>query len=420
VRPRRVLTATIVTLASAVLSACGDAEGGGTSAADGADCTAPGVTDESITLALIAPLTGPASSNFGGFADSAQARIDKQNEEGGVGGRQIELVRIDDMGDGAAQSVAGRQAVQQEQAFGVIAASRVDTMYDYLGQQGVPVAGLMTPLAYAEDENVFGYAGASNIGYANTANIERMQEAGVTKLAILAHNSPAAVAGVANTKAVAAELGLEIVVQSLDIPLGTFDATGQAIQMKEAGADGVYGLLLTDSSLSVVQAARSQGLTFKGALFSGLYNPEAADKVSDDIQGVFTILTGLVPTEVDTPEMEEYLDAMETYVPDAEPSGQFTAGGYVSADLFIRGIEETTGEDGGECLTREALIENMRAIEDYDGAGLIPNAPISFTGGPTPNGGTPYDECTWFVVREGDQWVPDDEAVCGEYIDVDG
>jgi ABC-type branched-subunit amino acid transport system substrate-binding protein len=414
---RRPLSLAAATLAAAaLLAACGDDAGGGSSAGGGGgDCTAPGVTGDSVKLALIAPLTGPASTNFAGFADAAQARIDKQNEDGGVAGRQIELVRLDDMGDGAAQTTAAREAIQSENVFGIISASRVDTMYDYLGGQGVPVAGLMTPLAYSEDENVFGYAGASNIGYANTNTIERLQQAGVTRLAVLAHNSPAAVAGVENLRKVADELGLEIVVQALDIPLGSFDATAQAIQMREADADGIDGLLLTDSSVSVIQAARSQGLEFQGALFSGLYNPEAADAVSDDIQGALTILTGLVPTEVDTPEMAEYLQAMETYVPDAEPSGQFTGGGYVSADLFIRGIEEATEANGEDCLTREGFIESLRAVSDYDGAGLIPE-PISFNGGPTPNGGTPYDRCSWFVVREGNAWVPDPEPTCGEYI----
>jgi ABC-type branched-subunit amino acid transport system substrate-binding protein len=404
--------------AASTLAACGDSDDtGGSGPAASGDCSAPGVTDDSVKLALIAPLTGASASNFAGFADAAQARIDKQNDDGGVAGRTIDLVRLDDVGDGAAQSVAGRAAVQQEQAFGIIAASRVDTMYDYLNQQGVPVTGLMTPLAYAEDDNVFGYAGASNIGYANTAGLQRLQEEGVTSLAILAHNSPAATAGAASTKLVAEKLGMEVSVQALDIPLGTFDATAQAIQMKEAGSNGVIGLLLTDSSVSVVQAAKTQGLTFTGANFSGMYNPEAADKVSDDIQGVLTALTGLVPTEVDTPEMKAYLDAMATYVPDAEPSGQFTGGGYVSADLFIRGLEEAAEADGDDCLTRQSFIENLRAVSDYDGAGLIPE-PVSYNGGRTPNGGTPYDRCTWYVSRQGDAWVPDAEATCGEWLTV--
>jgi branched-chain amino acid transport system substrate-binding protein len=398
--------------ATAALSACGDASdsgGGGGSAS--ADCSspAPGVTDDSVKVAIIAPLTGPSASTFSGFADAVEARIDAFNEEGGLDGRTIEVVREDDMGDGATQTTAARAAVQAEQVFGIITASRVDTMYDYLKGQNVPVLGNMTPLAYAEDENAFGYAGGSNIGWTTTNLAERMVEAGATNIAVIGHNSPAAVAGIDAFADTAGDVGLDIGVTVTDIPLGSFDATATAIQLKEAGIDSIYGLTLADSAVSVIRALNAQGVELKTGNFFGLYDPVVANQVSDDIQGITTTATGLRPLEAGGEGVEQYLADMEKYRPDAEPAGGFTSGGYVSADLFIRGLEEA-----GDCLTRDSFISGLRAVDDFDGAGLTAADNISFTGGLNPNGSDPYNECEWYVTREGDAWVADDAAFCSD------
>ena len=410
-RARRSIVLVSALAATAALSACGDASGddkGGGSSARG-DCSAPGITDESIKVAIIAPLTGPSASTFSGFADAAEARIEAFNAHGGLDGRKIEFVREDDMGDGAAQTTAARAAVQSDQAFGIIAASRVDTMYDYLKGQNVPVIGNMTPLAYAEDDNAFGYAGGSNIGYATTNLAERLKDAGATNVAVIGHNSPAAVAGIDAFKVMADQVGLKIGVTVTDIPLGSFDATATAIQMKDAGIDSIYGLTLADSAVSVVRALHAQGVEVKTGNFFGLYDPTVASQVSADIQGLMTSATGLRPIEAGGDGVDQYLADMKQYRPDAVPEGGFTSGGYVSADLFIRGLKEA-----GNCLSRDNFISGLRKVDDYDGAGLTAPDKIAFSGGSNANGSSPYNQCEWYMTREGDKWIPDPEAVCND------
>jgi branched-chain amino acid transport system substrate-binding protein len=412
-RVRRVAAMAAALIVTAGLAACGDASGTGAASGDDGSCAAPGVTDSSVKVALISPFTGPSASSFAGYADAAQARIDKFNAGGGLNGRTIETVREDDMGDGAAQTIAARAAVQEEQVFGIIAASRIDTMYDYLHQQGVPVTGLMTPLPYAEDDNVFGYAGGSNIGWASTALMQRLKDAGGTNIAIRANNSPAAVNGANAAERIAQQLGFTVGVKVVDIPLGSFDATAQAIQIKEAGVDTIYAATLADSSVSVIRALAAQGVKPKAAYLFGVYDPAVDSQVSADIQGITASATGLRPTQVDTPEMETYLADMAQYAPGIAPTGNFTSGGYIAADLFIRGLEEA-----GDCMSRESFITGLRGVSDYNGAGLIVPDSISFNGGPSPNGATPYDKCQWFVSREGEQWIPDAEPTCGDLVEL--
>jgi ABC-type branched-subunit amino acid transport system substrate-binding protein len=409
-RGRRSLALFSAVAATVTLAACGDdAGGGGGGGSASGDCSAPGVTDDSIKIAIVAPFSGPSASTFAGFADAAEARIEAFNADGGFEGRTIEVVREDDLGDGQGQTTAARAAVQEEQVFGIIAASRVDTMYDYLAQQNVPVIGNMTPLAYSEDENAFGYAGGSNIGWATVNLAQRFVDDGATNIAVIGHNSPAAVAGIEAFAETADEVGLDVGVTVTDIPLGSFDATATAIQLKEAGVDSIYGLTLADSAVSVIRALDAQGVELTTGNFFGLYDPAVAEQVSDDIQGISSSATGLRPLEVGGEGIDQYVADMEEYRPDAEPVGSFTPGGYVSADLLIRGLEEA-----GDCLSRDSFIEGLRGVDDYDGAGLTASDTITFSGGVNPNGSDPYNACEWFTTREGDAWVADPEPYCSE------
>jgi len=403
--------------ASLVLAACGDAGGSGGGGSASADCgDAPGVTKDSITVASVSPLSGPSASTFAGFVEAAEARFKAANDDGGVNGRTITLQKNDDLGDGAAQVTAARNAVQQQQAFGIISASRVDTMFDFLKTQNVPVTGYPGQPAYAEDENVFGFAGGSQTGYFGDNAVTKLKSLGATNIAVLAHNSPGSLNSANGMIQAADAAGLKVGVKSFDVPLGSFDATSLAIQMKEAGVDGIYAPTLTDSSISVLRAAQQQGVNLKANFVSQVYSPGVASQVSEFIQGAITSTVATVPNELapENDKVQAYIDAMKKYAPDTEPSTGFAEAGYISADLFIKGIEEA-----GDCLTRDSFIKGLRDLGKYDGAGLLVE-PAQFSGGPFPNGSAPYGACTWYVTREGDKWVPDEKPTCGELIKQNG
>jgi branched-chain amino acid transport system substrate-binding protein len=59
---------------------------------------------------------------------------------------------------------------------------------------------------------------------------------------------------------------------------------------------------------------------------------------------------------------------MNTYSPGIQPPMQDSAvDGWLSADLFIRGLRAA-----GACPTWESFISGLRAVKDYDGAGMTP------------------------------------------------
>src|SRR5690349_2409863 len=55
----------------------------------------PGVSDTEITIGQTMPLSGPLSA-YSNFAKAESAYFAKVNDEGGVGGRKIRLISLDD------------------------------------------------------------------------------------------------------------------------------------------------------------------------------------------------------------------------------------------------------------------------------------------------------------------------------------
>ena len=102
---------------------------------------APGVTAKSIKIGYIFSETGAASSTFKDAGKAFQARIDRANAEGGVNGRKIDAVIIDDESSGA-NLTAAQDLVQNRKVFMVVNNSSFAFLsYRYLLSQGVPVIG---------------------------------------------------------------------------------------------------------------------------------------------------------------------------------------------------------------------------------------------------------------------------------------
>jgi len=402
-RPRSMLTrfAGACAIALAASTACGS---GGSSSG-----SAPGVTDTEIKVAIIVPKTGPAAPTFDGFEQGARARFEEANATGGVHGRKIKVVVLDDQGDGAQQVVAARNAVQSEKVFGIVSASRVDTMFAYLKQNNVPVTGYPGQPPYALDRNVFGAYGAFAMNLAQTAYAQALKERGVTKAAVFSHNSPGAMNSARAFIQSAKQVGLPVAMRQFDIPLGSFDATAIAVRMKQLGIDGIYLPLLTQSNVSIMQAARQQGVKLKASYIT--YDPSAIPQGGKALEGVLSAPGGTVPLELDNDAVKQYKAAMAKYAPGFPAADNlFTAVGWLSADLFLHGLDLA-----GKSPTRQAFIDKLRQESNYTGRGLLVQ-PVSFRPGITPNG-DPV-KCVWLEQVEDGKYVPDDDKVCGELIKV--
>jgi len=108
-------TLAVAAAATLALTACSGGSFGGEEAAD---------ADRPLRIGLIAPLTGPASLEGNAMTNGFKLGLEQVNEAGGVLGKEVELVVVDDKSDVATSTQVAQQLVRQDDVdyiFGTIA-----------------------------------------------------------------------------------------------------------------------------------------------------------------------------------------------------------------------------------------------------------------------------------------------------------
>ena len=368
-----------------------------------------GVTPTSIKIGFFSPKTGPAASNFTGGEEAARLRVAQENAKGGINGRKIELIGYDDQASASAQLAAANKALQSDHIFGLTMTSANDAAFPTFKAQNVPVTGFAV-LAMSTDRNAFGVTGTPATGIIATHTLERLKQAGVTKLALISHNSPSSASATANiSKALSASgTGIDQGLMILDEPQGAHDATSTALRIKNSGSDGVYLSMFVDGVVSIAQALKAQGVSLKGSLGAGIIDPAITAKLAGPLEGMIGATYGTIPAGVPgKPGVRTFVNGMKAA--GLNPYGATAPIAFAATDLMMEGLKLA-----GKCPTRQTFIDNLRKVDSFDAHGMIPEK-VSFRPGITPNGSPA--KCSWYVVVKNGVPVPDPKATCGKLVD---
>lgn len=105
-----------------------------------------GVTDTSIKIGVLAPISGAAGFLGQNQVDGINAYFGDTNAKGGVNGRTLKTVVVDTAFDPAAEATGARQLVEQEKVFAMIGVLG-DSSAPYVTSKGIPnvVLGIIPP-----------------------------------------------------------------------------------------------------------------------------------------------------------------------------------------------------------------------------------------------------------------------------------
>jgi branched-chain amino acid transport system substrate-binding protein len=368
----------------------------------------PGVDGNTIKVGLLAPQSGPSATSFASSEAGVRARIDKANQTGELGDYQLELVVADDAGDPGRNLTAAQQLVEQEGVFGVIeVSSAADGSGQYLDDEGVPVTGwhVGSPV-WGTHTNMFPWHNVSTTEAERqtTRNADVLEALGASKVAIVAGGNESSVTFAEDLEeTVDANPDLEVVYTDFGVPSGTTQFTGQVAEIGEAGADGMYTGMDFVSNAALSEQLAQAGVDVPVTIFPGGYDPRVTG-----LPGVEGAYFGVEfrPLELNEPVHDEY----RQYAGDN--LGQVPIVGWISADTMIEGIKEA----GVECPTREAFINNLRLVEDYDAGGFL-DPPTNFR----EEFGVHF-QCVYYVQVDAGAFVPqfDGEPFCGEVFAAEG
>lgn len=364
-----------------VAAACGNRSGGDdTSSAPepgatdevpeggGATTTDVGITDDTITIGVVADLTGVVPGLFKAAVDAVEAYAAKVNSEGGVNGRTL-VVEVFDTGT----NDRGNGRAYEEACDKVFASVGSASAFDSGGSEAIRECGFPMVNAIVTDDDVeasefvFPRQGS---GYANVGAARYLAEQhpeAVKNAAIFYVNTPSIKAAAEDTIAAREEVGWEFdYVQ----PVGQLEANyaPHAIEMKSRGIEAFTFVGDDNNIIRLEQALRDQqvGITVADVSSQG-YSQDFVDAVGPAGEGgIVPLSVALIEDAPDLPAMQEYLDWLEKVAPGESPNFNGVLA-WTRTMLFVQAVEAL-----GDDLTRESLIEQLASITDFDADGLLP------------------------------------------------
>ena len=364
-----------------------------------------GVTSKTVTLGLVYPATGVAASISQTALSAFQARVDRQNAQGGVNGRTIKVIARDDASSGQ-NLTATQDLVENQHVFAVVEATPFAFLsYRWLLEHHVPMIGGGTDGTYYQDkgnEDILSSSGNSvpfgDLAYDISARV--MKQLGATKVGALAYG--AAAASVSSAKAfmnyAVPAVGLDPAYTNTSVDFGSSDVGPLVLGIKNSGINAVYLPMAAATNIAVAQGLQQSGVNMKATILGNGYGQGLLDSPAGKILPSSVLLTlGNKPVEVkDT--------ATKAFQADLKKYGNFTGvpdfgmyGGYILADYAIKSLA-----GAGKSLTRQGLIDAGHGMGTYDQAGLAcASVDVSLAG----RGTTPAKSCGYFVQVKNDKYV---------------
>ncbi len=341
------------------LAACGNGSNG--NASDG----------NTIKVGVIANTTGDSSQYGIAVSQGAKLYIKQLNEEGGINGKQIEVVEYDDKG-ATADAVNAYERMKSDGVTAVIGAVLTNTTLavadktyeDNMPQITASATAASVTVLDPTDENSDIRTNVFRACFIDPFQGEKMaeyaQKLGATKCAVLYDSGNDYAKGVGDAFAAKCkELGIECTVEGY--ATGDKDFKAQLTNIKASGAEYIMcPNYLEDVGLIVTQA-RQQGIT-AGFLGGDGWSGVTAYASAEDLEGSYFCSGYALGSNAEFEEAyaAEYGEA---------PKQMFEALGYDAALLMCNALKsaEEQGLEAGSDEYKQAVIDAMKATNSLEG-----------------------------------------------------
>jgi branched-chain amino acid transport system substrate-binding protein len=346
----------------------------------------PGVTATEIKIGHTNPYSGPASA-YGTIGKVIAAYFKKINDEGGINGRKIDFVSLDDGYSPPKTVEMVRRLVEQDQVafvFNTLGTPTNSAIHKYLNQQKVPQLFVATGATKWGDPQHFPWTMGWQPTYQAEGHIYAqyiLKNVPDPKVAILYQNDDYGKDYVKGLKDGLGEAAKKVIVaeQSYEVTDPTVDS--QIVNLKNSGANVFYNVtipkfavqatkkaydigwkplhLLNSVSSSIAVVLKPAGLDASRGAITARYLKDPTDPALKNDQG-----------------WKDWVAFMQKYYPDGSLQDDFNVYGYTVAQGLVH-VLKSCGND----LSRANIMKQAASIKDLSLPMLL--AGIKVNTGPT-------------------------------------
>ncbi|GAB7129401.1 ABC transporter substrate-binding protein [Silvimonas sp. JCM 19000] len=326
-----------------------------------------GVTDSEIIIGQSAALSGPAAKLGQGVNRGAKAYFDYVNQHGGVNGRKIKLVALDDGYEPDRAAANTKELISKQGAFalfGYVGTPTSNASLPAVKEAHIPfvapftgAASLRTPVI----KEVFNVRAGYQEEAARVASA--MSKIGMKTVNVFYQDDAYGQAGLKAMQDAAPKYGITINATAT-VKRNTVDVAGAINELiVKKPANAVFMVTAYKSSAAFINAARAKNsigpfynVSFVGteALIAELKNDGSGLIVSQVMPSPYN---PVLPVTIDYIKVMTAAGIKDVDYPSLE--------GYVGARVLVEGLKRA-----GKGLTRDKLIASLEGMSDYDMGGF--------------------------------------------------
>ena len=341
----------------------------------------PGASDTEIRIGQTMAYSGPLSA-YGALGKVEAAYYRKINDEGGIRGRMINFISLDD-GYNPAKTVEGvRRLVEQDEVLflaGSLGTPTNQAVKAYLHARKVPLLFLATGGSMWDNPQAEPWVMGWQPNYRSEARIYAQHILAIkpnARIAVLYQNDDTGKDylngfkdGLGDqTKLIVAELSYEVTAPTLD---------SQLLQMQAAGADVLFDQTTPKFAAQVIRRMSEMGwkpvhyLNNIAASIGAVLVPAGLDNSKGLISTIFMKDT-TDPQLADDPAVKEWAAFMKKYNPSGNLLDSINVSGYSVAQTVVQVLMQC-----GDDLSRENVMRQAAALKNLELGLLMPGVKIN-------------------------------------------
>jgi branched-chain amino acid transport system substrate-binding protein len=342
----------------------------------------PGVTDTEIKLGQTVPYSGPASS-YGTIGKVEAAYFRMINEHGGVNGRKIDLISLDDGYSPPKTVEQVRRLVEEDHVLGTFQTLGTPTntaIVNYMNEHKVPQLFVATGATKWGDYKHTPWTMGWQPTYQTEGHIYAkyiLKNLPNAKIGILYQNDDYGKDYVKGLKDGLGDNAAKMIVKEVSYETSDPTVDSQVVSLQQSGADLFYNVAIPKFAAQAIRKAYDIGwhptqiLNNVSASIAATLIPAGAEKAVGIISTQY-LKEPLDPTWANDKGIEDWRAFMKQYYPEGDLKDAANVYGYTVAATMVQVLKQC-----GADPTRENLMKQAANLKDLELPLLLPGIKIN-------------------------------------------
>ncbi|MBS1143118.1 MAG: transporter permease [Proteobacteria bacterium] len=325
----------------------------------------PGVTDSTITLGMSGPFSGPNGAYGVDMRQTINAYFDQINKGGGINGRKLELIALDD-GYETDRTVANTKTlIKDKNVFALLAyygsSPTTEAMNTVFGPAKVPLVGTISGAATLREATSANanarYMFNVRASYADEAEliVSQMLSLGLKNIAVLYQNDGFGKSGLDGVTAALKKAKLAPSAVGT-VERNSLDVAKAVETISKAAPQAVVMVTLYKPTAAFVKAMKKIGQNPMLMTLSPVGAELLSQELGPDARGIGVSQVVPYPWNNVVPVVREYQKLSDKGV-----FSYYGMEGFLMAKTMVEGIKRA-----GKDLTREKLITSLESMNGTD------------------------------------------------------